>query len=92
VNTPIYDALVAELREQRQNTVPFRRSAAAATLPAERRSHDWFAPAEPAEPVQARPEPTPHGLRGIANILATAHIGLAVNDPRPFVLTTGPLA
>ncbi|WP_043637121.1 hypothetical protein [Nonomuraea candida] len=92
MNTPIYDALVAELRHQRQNTIPFLRPAAGPTPPAAREAYDWFAPAEPSDPAQARPEPTPHGLRGIANILAAAHTGLAASDPRPFVLTTGTVA
>lgn len=74
MNTPIYDALVAELREQQTRTVPFRR--AAVTTPAPPRPYDWFAPTTPAAPP---------GLQGIANIVA--RVSLATHQPNEPMLT-----
>ncbi|MFG6197698.1 hypothetical protein [Nonomuraea sp. JJY05] len=89
MNTPIYDRLVAELREQHTTTVPFRRPAAAPAGPAGA-ARDWFAPAEPA-PARVEPTPPP-GLQGIARILSMARVGLDVQDPRAVVVMTGTVA
>lgn len=94
MNTPIYDALVAELRDQHRATVPFRRPTPAPPAPAvparpasapAPRTYDWFVPTPAPAPAPELPAPmAPLGLQDIARLLA-AH------DRRPAV-TTGSAA
>ncbi|MGW2220116.1 hypothetical protein ACWCSD_34450 [Nonomuraea sp. NPDC001684] len=87
MNTPIYDALVAELREQRYtNTAPFPRAMAEAPPPPAPPASGWFTPAPAAAPQRA----VPRGFHDLAAILARTSLEYGP-APAPAVIDATPV-